>query len=350
MAKYVLDKRFSKFSRTRNTSQVAQLLAYAGIDSNFEVWFGSRMLIVFLFGVVGALIPFSIFQFVNLSGTPLLSDASLPARLLASLIIGAAFAVLTAGLMYMHLYYLIAERTKRVEDVLPDFLLMVAANMRSGMTPFAAFQAAARPEFGPLQTEINYVSSRSMGSESFEDALRELTLTIDSSMLRRVIEFIENEMRAGGKLAYLLETSAEEIREAAEAKSQMMVATKTYAIFVAFILIFGLPLLLVISTQFLLVFSKFQSNIASDSSSATAGLSGLGSLMNTRLNIDPGFVDNMAFALILGTTILSSILIGVIAEGKLLYGLKYFPILAIASFSFFLICRTVIGGFVSAIA
>ncbi len=349
MAKYVLDKRFSKFSRTRNTSQVAQLLAYAGIDSNFEVWFGSRMLIVFLFGVVGALVPFSIFQFVNLSGTPLLSDASLPARLLASLIIGAAFAVLTAGLMYMHLYYLIAERTKRVEDVLPDFLLMVAANMRSGMTPFAAFQAAARPEFGPLQTEINYVSSRSMGSESFEDALRELTLTIDSSMLRRVIEFIENEMRAGGKLAYLLETSADEIREAAEAKSQMMVATKTYAIFVAFILIFGLPLLLVISTQFLLVFSKFQSNISTDSSS-TAGVGGLGALMNTKLNIEPGFIDNMAFALILGTTILSSILIGVIAEGKLLYGLKYFPILAIASFSFFLICRTVIGGFVSAIA
>ncbi|MFA6490233.1 MAG: type II secretion system F family protein [Candidatus Micrarchaeia archaeon] len=348
MAKYVIEKRFSKFSKVRNTSRVAQLLAYAGIESNFEVWFGSRMLIAFLFGIVGALIPLSVFQFVTITGVPLFSDPSLPARLLASLLLGAIFAFITAGLMYMHLYYLIAERTKRVEEVLPDFLLMVAANMRSGMTPFAAFQAAARPEFGPLQTEINYVSSRSMGSESFEDALRELTQTIDSSMLRRVIEFIENEMRAGGKLAYLLETSAEEIREAEEAKNQMMVATKTYAIFVGFILVFGLPLLLVISTQFLLVFSKFQANISGDAGSGMQG--SLSMLATKKLNIEPQFVDNMAFTLILGSTILSAILIGVIAEGKILYGLKYFPILAIASFAFFLICRTVIGGFVSSIA
>lgn len=347
MAKYVIEKRFSKFSRARNTSQVAQLLAYAGVEANFEVWFGSRILIVLLFGIIGALIPFSIFQFINPAGVPLFSDASLPARLLSSLVLGMAFSGMSATLMYLHLYYLIAERTKRVEEVLPDFLLMVAANMRSGMTPFAAFQSAARPEFGPLQIEINHVSSHSMGSESFEDALRELTYTIDSSMLRRVIEFIENEMRAGGKLAYLLETSAEEIREAAEAKTQMMISTKTYAIFVAFILIFGLPLLLVISTQFLLVFSKFQSNIASDSGSA---MPGMGALTVHKLKIEPQFVDNMAITLILGSTILSSILIGVIAEGKLLYGLKYFPFLAIASFAFFLVCRTLIGGFVSSIA
>jgi len=347
MAKYTIDKRFSKFSRPRSTNSISQLLAYAGIESNFEVWFGSRVLIVLLFGLIGALIPISIFPFIDLAGVPLLSDPSLPARLLSSMLFGVAFAFLTAALMYMHLYYLIAERTKRVEEVLPDFLLMVSANMRSGMTPFAAFQAAARPEFGPLQTEINYVASRSLGSGSFEDALRELTYTIDSPMLRRIIEFIENEMRAGGKLAYLLETSAEEIREAEEVKVQMMVATKTYAIFVAFILIFGLPLLLVISTQFLNVFTKFQSNISMDTSASSVGL---GALATKKINIAPQFVDNMAFALILGSTILSSILIGVIAEGKILYGLKYFPVLALAAFAFFVICRVIIGGFVSAIA
>ena len=126
-----------------------------------------------------------------------------------------------------------------------------------------------------------------------------------------------------------------------------MISTKTYGIFVAFILIFGLPLLLVISTQFLLVFSKFQSNIASDSGQA---MPGMGALTVHKMKIEPQFVDNMAFTLILGSTILSSVLIGVIAEGKLLYGLKYFPFLAVASFAFFLVCRTLIGGFVSSIA
>jgi flagellar protein FlaJ len=232
-----------------------------------------------------------------------------------------------------------------VDTVLPDFLLMVAANLRSGMTPFAAFQASARPEFGPLQTEILYVSSLSLGSESFADALRQLTATIDSAILRRTIVFFENGLRSGGKLAYLLETSAEEIRETEEMRKQMIVNTKTYAIFVVFILVFGLPLLLAISSQFLTVFTKIQANIggAGSSQSPIAGLSA------PKVKIDIQFIDQMTIVILVGTAILTSVLVGVISEGKLLFGLKYFPPLALAALFIFYICKTVISGFVGAL-
>ena len=344
MKTYVVDRRFSSFFKPRGRTKVAQLLAYAGVDTNPEIWLGSRIIIVLLAALLGAMMPLSVFRLFDLSAYPILAPPTLAGKLVLTFVSGALFSLLAALLVYMHIYYLVAERTARVDAVLPDFLLMVAANLRSGMTPFAAFQASARPEFGPLQTEILYVSSLSLGSESFADALRQLTATIDSSVLRRTLLFFQNGLRSGGKLAYLLETSADEIRETEEMRQQMIINTKTYAIFVAFILVFGLPLLLAISSQFLGVFTKIQANIGGSSTSPIAGLA------MPKVSLNPQFIDQMSFVVIVGTALLTAVLVGVISEGKLLFGLKYFPPLALGALFIFFICRTVIGGFIGALA
>jgi archaellum biogenesis protein FlaJ (TadC family) len=343
MAKYVIDKKFSTFYKPRSKDRITSLLAYAGIESNPSIWLGSRLLIVIMFGLIGALIPISVFPFLDLSSYGLPKDLSIQAVIVFCTISGTLVAALIGLLIYMHLYYLISERTQRVDDVLPDFLLMVSANLRAGLTPVMAFQAAARPEFGPLQNEILYVSSSSLGTESFSDALIRLTENIDSGILRRIIVFFENSLKSGGKLAYLLEISAEEIRETQDMKRQMMNNTKSYAVFVIFILVLGLPLLLSISTQFLVVFTKIQGNI----SGADVAASGIGGISSPKITIDPGFIDQLAYFIIVGSAILTAILVGVIAEGKILYGLKYSPPLAFASLFFFYIFKTLISGFLS---
>jgi len=347
MVKYTIDRRFSTFVKERNTDRLAKLLGYAGIETNPNIWFGSRLLTVLLFGIVGVLIPFSLFPYLDLKDFGLLADPTFTTRLIVSFAFGLAFALAVALLMYMHLYYLINERASRVDAILPDFLLIVSANLRSGMTPYAAFQSSARPEFGPLQSEIIYVSSLSMGNESFSDALQELTTTIDSAILRRVVVFFENGLKAGGKLAYLLETSADEIRETEEMKRQMMINAKTYAVFVAFILVLGLPLLLAISTQFMTVFAKVQGSLGAGSAAVTTQV---GSLPTPKMNIDVKFIDQLAFILIIGNSIFTSILVGIISRGKILFGLKYSPPLAFASLFFYFIFKTLIGGFLSALA
>jgi len=342
MVKYTIEKRFSPFFKERGQDRLAKLLGYAGIDTSPNIWFGSRILTILLFGIVGVLIPFSLFPYLDLKDFGMLADPTFTTRLLVSFAFGIAFSLTAALLLYMHLYYLINERAQRVDVILPDFLLIVSANLRSGMTPYAAFQSSARPEFGPLQTEIVYVSSISMGNESFSEALKELTTTIDSSILRRVVVFFENGLKSGGKLAYMLETSAEEIRETEEMKRQMMINAKTYAVFVAFILILGLPLLLAISTQFMTVFSKVQGSIGVGAS--VAGLPA------PKMNIDVKFIDQLSYVLIIGNSIFTAILVGIISRGKILFGLKYAPPLAFAALFFFFICKTLIGGFLSALS
>jgi pilus assembly protein TadC len=348
MKEYIIEKSFSKFARARKKDRISTLLTYAGIETPSDIWLGSRVLLILLFGLIGFLIPFSLFFILNINSLPFLGELILPIRILLGFIFAFILMFIVAILVYLHLYYLISERTKRVERVLPDFLLMVAANLRSGMTPFAAFQAAARPEFGPLQNEIIYITSRSLGTESFAESLRLLSESIDSAALRRLVTFFENELKTGGKMAHLLETAAEELRQTEESKTQMLLATKSYGIFLGFILVFGLPLLLGISTQFLTTFSKFQSNlsIGAAASSATAML---GPMITPKLSIDIGFIEMMAFVIIGGTSFLTSVLIGVISEGKILYGVKYFPILALASSFMFTVFKTLISGFIGAL-
>jgi hypothetical protein len=67
------------------------------------------------------------------------------------------------------------------------------------------------------------------------------------------------------------------------------------------------------------------------------------------MTIDVKFIDQLAFVLIIGNSIFTSVLVGIISRGKILFGLKYSPPLAFAAIFFFFIFKTLIGGFLSAL-
>lgn len=340
MADIVIKRKFMAMQPKEGGTTVAKLLVYAGIEQSTEIWLGSRLLMAFSVGFFASFIPVIVsfllkadigfgapgsFNFIFMFGYMLMAFAL------------TFSAVVT--LVYLHLYYNIHDRTRRVEGILPDFLLMVAAHMHAGLTPFAAFQSAARPEFGPLEKEVRRIVAYSMGSESFTDAISALTRNIDSPIMRRTIAFFENGLRSGGKLANLLETAAEEIRDLEEIRRESVLNTRTYTIFLVFILVGGLPVLLAISTEFLGIFSKMQANISADSISAA------GSMLAPTLNLSAEFVNQMGIVIIVLTSTLVSVFIGVISEGKVLFGLKYMPILAIMSFAIYFAIKTVLHGF-----
>lgn len=343
MAKYVVQRKFVQALPKRPGSRLNQLLGYAGIEQTPEIWMGSKLITSFIVALFACLLPF-VLTFATGNdfgfGTPKKLNIAFLLGITVLTFGGAFIGVL--AMTYFHLYYVIHDRTKRVEEILPDFLLMVAAQMHAGLTPFAAFQAAARPEFGPIEREIREIGARSMGSETFTDALEQLTWRIDSPMLRRTIAFFENGLRSGGKLANLLETSAEEIRDIDEIKRETVLNTRTYTIFLVFILVGGLPLLLAISTEFLAIFSKMQAQVNND------GAKAMGAMMAPSMNLSSDFVGKMAIVIIGGTSVLVSIFIGVISEGKFLFGLKYAPIMFIVAYILFFLIQFMLHGFLGA--
>lgn len=342
MDKIIVQRRFMPIIAKRDGSKLTSLLGYAGVEKAPQVWLGSRLLMAMTVAFFGMAIPpiASLAMGADIGFGP-------PGKFNITFMIG--FMLLSAVLcflttlilMYLHLYYLIHDRVKRVDEVLPDFLLMVAAQMHAGLTPFAAFNAAARPEFGPLEKEIRNISARSVGTESFTDALLQLSDRLDSPVLRRTISFFENGLRSGGKLASLLETAAEEIRDLDELRKETVLNTRTYSVFLIFILVAGLPLLLAISTEFLTIFTNMQKQVNTDSAKA------MGSMLAPSLNLSPDFVSMMAVVIIVGTAMFVSIFLGVIGEGKVLFGLKYWPPLAFGAFMMYTVVKTFLHGFLS---
>jgi len=62
------------------------------------------------------------------------------------LFFGITFAILSHVMVVVLLNIKMEDRSERIEQVLPDFLQLTAANVRAGMTPFIALKYSSKKE------------------------------------------------------------------------------------------------------------------------------------------------------------------------------------------------------------
>ncbi len=321
-------------------------LTYAGIKTDPESWVGLRVLIAFLFAFGAALVPWATFKhYVDITPGETTQEeiVQLMLQSLVLFVVAYAFIIFT---FYMHVYYLMDDRTKRVEAILPDYLFIVSANLRAGMSTFNAFKVAALPHFGPLKEEIDAVASKATAGGSLSRALMELSERIDSEMLRRTIIFFEKGTKAGGRMAELLEVSADEMRKVQELKKEMVLQTKSYTVFIVFIVVFIIPLLMSISSQFLSTMIEMRNEQAAVFTGSDVKLL---SILQRQIDISPGFIDTIALVTLGTVSLLVSMFIGTIGEGKLLYGIKYYPIVLVVSVMLYFAFKFVVASMLSSL-
>jgi flagellar protein FlaJ len=238
----------------------------------------------------------------------------------------------------LHVYYAVENRRKKVEDILPDFLLLVAGNIRAGMTSFSAFKSSARPEFGALSEEIKGVTTRSLGTGSFTQALLEISTSIQSQSLSESVRFFIQASKSGGKIAQLLENTSNDLRRTQDLKRELESSTRTYVIFVAFVMVIATPLLMAVSVSFVELITSIQSQslVSGDAGSSLGFLGGT-------LSITPIFLEGMAYVLLAGNAVLAGLFMGMIGQGKPLLGLRFtIPMLAVSIIVFW-IARSFLG-------
>ncbi|MCX6775916.1 MAG: type II secretion system F family protein [Candidatus Micrarchaeota archaeon] len=299
---------------------IEEMLEYSGADMDARVWMGSVLLLSVLFGIAVLL-----FGWIVLELTPI-------SILLLSSVAAFAFVVFS---LYLILHFRVEDRKRRIENALPDALQLIAANVRAGLTPLAALRTAARPEFGPLEEEVRYVTAKSLGIGSFTDALTEMSKRIKSETLERTVALFVVSMRSGGSLAVLLENAADDIMEGQELRRQLITGTSMYIVFILFAVLIGMPVLLSISIEFVNMMSSLQQQSAQTSLSGEVGLT-----MGTPISAD--FLFNVSIFAIIATSITVSILIGVIHDGKELNGLRYTLYLFAVAIIVFLVMHTYI--------
>ena len=254
------------------------------------------------------------------------------------LIFVAAFFIIQATI-YAYLMLTADSRAKFVEELLPDALQLMSANLRAGMTVDKALLLAARPEFGQFQEDINRVGKEIATGKEFEVALMDLGQRIRSEKLRKTFQLIVSGVQSGGQIADLLEQTASNLRQKKLIDQRIRSSVLTYVIFIFAAIGFGAPMLFGLSSFLIEVITDIFGKIQLPPASVTAQIP----ITFTKVTISPNFVNTYVITAMISTSILGSLIMGLIGQGNEKEGLKYIPILIVLTISLFFIVKFVIG-------
>lgn len=240
--------------------------------------------------------------------------------------------------------YLVLVKNSRAEDaeeVLPDFLLLVANNTRSGMTPDRALLVSAKDEFGVLGKEVRRVLRETVSGKPFEELLPKIGERLDSKAISNTIRLIIEGMYSGGDLPALLERTSYDVRNMRTVKKDVDSVIVTYRMFIASAVVLGAPLLFAVATNVVEVMMMMRETINVGGLPVAAGSF---SQIAGPIGISVDTLLMFAVVSILLDTFFASLAMGLMTKGRMSEGLAYFPVLLMVSLAFFFIVRMGIKG------
>jgi archaeal flagellar protein FlaJ len=264
----------------------------------------------------------------------------MPIGIFISLAAGGGVMILT----YIIFMFIADSRANQVENVLPDALQLMSANVRAGMTIDRAIWLSARPEFGILEDEIKMVGSKTMGGKTLKNALTEMTKSVRSSLLDRTVKLLLEGIDSGGELAHLLEEIASNVRTTQTLKKEIKSSVMTYSLFILFAAVIAAPFLYSISIFFVDTMTNLWGSAGIGSQAAASSAAGLGGIFQKAKGPQVSSSDLLWFSItsLIVTGFFGSLTISLIQSGKEKNGLKMVPILVAASIAILLISNMMV--------
>jgi len=233
------------------------------------------------------------------------------------------------------------SKAKFVEKVLPDALQLMAMNLKAGMTTDKALLIAARPEFGPLEKELNKAGKQILAGKRITEALLEMSGRIRSPILERTIRLIVEGIKSGGELSDLLQQTAEDLQNSEVVKDEIQSNVMMYAIFIFFAAGIGAPLLYGISTYLVGVLST---QFAQLEATPEAMVGSINIMKGGHINISQSFLLLFPIVSLIVTSVFGSLIIGIVKGGTEKDGIKVIPMLLVVSLTIFFLVRLMVAG------
>ncbi len=223
-----------------------------------------------------------------------------------------------------------SREVKQMESVFPDFIELMSSNLRAGMTIDRAMLLSSRKEFAPLDREILLVGKDIVTGKEIGKALQDMSKRIGSDKISKTITLIISGMRAGGNLSVLLEQTANNMRERNFIEKRAASNVLMYVIFIFFAVGIGAPLLFSLSSVLVEILSSILVSIPTDQ--VATGLP----FTLTKVSISSTFIIYFSLAFLFVITILASLTLGLVNQGKEREGLKYLiPLIVVGLVVFF---------------
>lgn len=243
-------------------------------------------------------------------------------------------------------FSLVAERRrKEMERVLPDALLLISTNIKSGSSINRAFLASARDEFGPLEVELRKTAIEISGGKSVQTALENMRGRVKSELFRDTLKVLSDAIESGGNKAELLESSASDIRSSLELREEVKSSIRMYTIFIVMAAVFGAPVLFSITVYMAETTTDMwaETELSGGASNfATGGSTGL-SFEQPDVNTD--FLVQFSIMAIAITNLFGSLMISQISNGNMKEGAKYIPFTVSISVGLFIVVKSLLGSF-----
>lgn len=303
----------------------SRYVSYAGFAKSSEKYVINFVIYGIILGIVAGFISF----FLNLSTVFVL---------LLSFMTFAFVQAIFSGMLII----ISDNRKKSAEEVLPDALQLMAANIRSGLTPDRALLLAARPEFGPLEVEIKKAAKKTLSGEPLEDSLRKMTECINSKLLDRSIKLIIEGIGRGGELATLLEQTSEDIRHTKSLLKEVSSYVLMYIIFIFFAVAIGAPLLYAVSTYLVGTMGEIGSLVHVEKVPVPKEVGTLRISIATT-DISSEFLTQYSLLALAITSIFGGLIIGLIKDGSEQAGLKFIPVVALLSIGIFFLIKAAVA-------
>jgi hypothetical protein len=314
----------SKFYPANIRNEYQKLLTYAHIKVSPSVFIG--FVLFFGFGL-SLSISFFLATFFNI---PLL-------------LMFAGLFILIQVSVYMYIVIQVDAKANFVEDILPDVLQLMSSNLRAGLTTDQALLLSSRPEFGPFRDEIDMIGKEIAIGKTIKEAFLNVSTRIRSDKLKKTIMLIVSGLESGGELAALLEQTAENLRKQKFVEEKIRSSILMYVIFIFAAIGIGAPLLFGLSSFLVEVLTTNLAAVDLPENTATEM-----PMTFTAVNISESFVMTYAITSLIATSILGSLILGLIGKGKESRGVRYAPILIGLALGIFFIVRvaikTMIGG------
>jgi Flp pilus assembly protein TadB len=242
--------------------------------------------------------------------------------------------------IYLYLDYMRYRRRMALEDVWPEYLQLVVANINAGMLIDVALWSAVKPRYRVLAKEIEEIAKQTVTGVDISIALKDFSDKYDSPMLTRTINLLIEGMGSGGKIATLLNKIALDIQDTAIMKKEMSASVTTYAIFISFATIAAAPFLFGLSTQLLMVMQKIIGSVAQTSSASSMMTFGTDTIKVNDFRI-------FAYLMLSITSFMSACIIGTIRKGSIKAGLKFIPIFIIVTIIIYAVASTLLSQLMS---
>lgn len=257
------------------------------------------------------------------------------------------FALISLAAMFIVTQiYFIAQKSlrrsadiKKMEQAFPDFIDLMASNLRAGITIDKSLLLSSRKEFAPLDKEILTLGKDIVTGKEVARALHDMGERIGSEKIRRTIQLIISGIRSGGNLAVLLEETAVNMREREFVEKRAASNVLMYVIFIFFAVAVGAPALFAFSSVLVEILTKILGNIPiTDTAASAPSLP----FALTKINVSTNFIFWFAIVFLVAIDVLASLVLGIVNKGKEKEGLRYAIPLIIISVVFYLLARVFI--------